>query len=119
MAAALNLEIPEANEANKLQQEDGTYDETKHPSLMQKPGILSAENSLTGVAAKRVMKEYAECVKISFSPSPPFTVELIDNSLSKWKIEVYSLDEERELYEDMIEHSIASITVVVPYVWNC
>lgn len=95
------------------EEEEGAaaYDVTKHSTLMKKPGILTVENTLTGLAAKRVMKEYAECIKTSFTSSPLFTVELIDNKLSTWKVEVYCIDVDSELYQGMVEHGIASITL--------
>ena len=73
------------------------------------------EQELTGVAAKRVMKEYTECIKISFKPEPPFTVELVENRMNTWRVELYAIDVESDLHADMVDHGVASITLNVVF----
>lgn len=80
-------------------------------SIRKKLGSYFGENPLNGIAAKRLMKEYEHCMKISTQPEPPFTVELIDNALNKWNVKLHHIDKESKLYRDMNRLGITCITL--------
>ena len=69
--------------------------------LCKKLGSYFNDNPLNGIAAKRLMKEYEHCMKMSSGPEAPFTVELIDNALNKWNVQLRHIDKESKLYKDM------------------
>ena len=96
--------------------DDVSQQQSQQPQQQQKQQQHEQqEQELTGVAAKRVMKEYTECIKISFKPEPPFTVELVENRMNTWRVELYAIDVESDLHADMVDHGVASITLNVVF----
>jgi ubiquitin-conjugating enzyme E2 Q len=79
--------------------------------LCKKLGSYFNDNPLNGIAAKRLMKEYEHCMKMSSGPEAPFTVELIDNALNKWNVQLRHIDKESKLYKDMIRLGVSHITL--------
>lgn len=63
------------------------------------------------VRAKRLMKELRDVQRLEQNNplDPPFTVELVNDNLFEWQVELYKIDAESELAADMKEFGIKSI----------
>jgi len=93
-----------------------------------------ANSKVTTVRTRRLLKEYGDICKYvnSFkqknlstnseyklpsqnSVKPPFTVELIDDSLYHWSVKVYQFDSSSQMSKDMLEQNIDYILFHVSF----
>ncbi|XP_057291475.1 ubiquitin-conjugating enzyme E2Q-like protein 1 [Hydractinia symbiolongicarpus] len=73
------------------------------------------EKRINGIAAKRLMREYETCYRISQCTDPAFVIELVENSLIEWNIRLYHIDQDSRLYRDMRTSNISHILLNIRF----
>ena len=74
---------------------------------------------LRAVRSRRLMKEFREITRsVARQPEPPFTVELVNDCLYEWNIQLFNIDRTSDLWRDMRDLRIRGIQLNMAFPEN-